>query len=208
MIRQLNTEFGRYYVTPDGIFPSVTTVLSSIPNPHLKAWQDKVGLEVANKVSKNACALGNRLHAYCEDYLNGQSPTLDVFDKQAFYGIDKHLKLITPYAVEKRFWSRKIKSAGTIDVVGKYDGRLSIIDFKTTSKDKFSGEFDNYWLQLASYCFMIFERTGTLVDQLVIIMQHTSGETVIFKEHPDKWIREYVKVRSAFEDKSHLIELT
>lgn len=207
MIRQLNTSFGRYYDCPGGIFPSVTTVLASIPNPSLQEWRNKIGDEAADKVSKNACAIGNRLHKYCEDYLNKMTPKLDVFDKQAFYGIDKHLKLIVPYAIEKRFWSSKIKSAGTIDVVGKYDGKLSIIDFKTTSKDKFPGEFDNYWLQLAAYCFMIYERTGTQIDQLVIIMQNTSGETTIFKEYPDKWLREYVKIRNNFDDKSHLIVL-
>lgn len=208
ILDQLNTEHGRYYRVPKTgeIFPSVTTILASLPHPELDAWRDAVGHEKADQIAARAAATGTRLHAYCEDYLKGKRPKLDAFDRQAFMGIEKHLNLIKPYVIETRMYSRRLRSAGTVDCFGKYDGTLAIIDFKTTRRDKMSGEYDSYWMQTACYAAMVYEHTGVSVNDLILIFQNTSGSTSVEKQKTRDWLPRFMEVRAAFNDQSHLIK--
>lgn len=205
-LERLDTPAGRFYRTPDGIFPSVTTVLASIPNPELDAWKASVGEDKAKEISSKATKAGTRMHSFCEDYLNGKSPKLDIFDRDAYNGLTRHLDLIEPIGIEEQLYSTKLKVAGTLDCVGKYSGELFIIDFKTTSKIKHDGEFDSYWLQTAAYSAMVFERMNLLVPNLLIIMQDlTAGECRVFKQKSSIWLPRFKQIRDAYENKSVLL---
>lgn len=198
-IEQINTDYGRFYRTIDGVFPSVTTVLASKKAPELDAWRESVGAEVADKMARVAAATGTRLHKYCEDYLNGLSPKLDIFDSQTFKSIRHHLDLINPVFLEKALWSKELRVAGTIDCFGTYKKKLSIIDFKTARQEKFPGEFDSYWMQTAAYAKMIEERTGRSIDNLVIIMQNTSlATTSVFEQSTSDWLEKFRELRESF----------
>ena len=62
---------GRTYFTPDGDFPSITTILGKTANqPWLQAWKDKVGEEEANRISKKATDRGTLVHEYAEKFFN------------------------------------------------------------------------------------------------------------------------------------------
>ena len=196
---QINTDYGRFYETPDGIFPSVTTVLASRGTPELDAWRNDVGHDVADKIARTAAATGTRLHKYCEDYLLGNPTNLDIFDAQLFRSIRYHLDLINPVFVERPLWSKKLAVAGTIDCFGTYNKKMAIIDFKTTRQQKYQGEFDSYWLQTAAYAFMVFEHTDRVVDDLVLVMQNTtSGTTEVFKSSAKEWIGKFIDLRKSF----------
>lgn len=198
MIEQLNTPNGRFYKTPDGIFPSVTTVLSSIPNPSLDEWRRNVGEEEANRISRKATSTGNRMHAFCEDYLSGKEPKLDLIDKFQFGTIVQELKKIRPIALEKSLWSKKLKIAGSIDCIGKYERDWSIIDFKTASKDKFREDISNYFLQTAAYSVMVYERIGLVIPRLTIIIQTINENVRVYHEPANKWIPKFIEVRNNF----------
>ena len=60
----------RFYVTPKGYYPSITTVLSNRKKEGLWEWRKRVGSEVANYVARTAAARGTKVHHMCEDYLN------------------------------------------------------------------------------------------------------------------------------------------
>lgn len=197
-IEQLNTPNGRFYRTPDGFFPSVTTVLSSIPNPSLEEWRRAVGEEEANRISKKATQTGTRMHSFCEDYLLKKEPKLDLIDKFQFGPIVQELKKIEPIGIEKMLWSKKLRVAGSIDCIGKYEGEWSIIDFKTASKDKFKEDISNYFLQTAAYSVMVYERIGLLIPRLTIIIQTINENVRVYHEPANKWIPKFVEVRSQF----------
>jgi ATP-dependent exoDNAse (exonuclease V) beta subunit len=200
-IERIDTEHGRFYKTPEGIFPSVTTVLASLPNPELDAWKKSIGEENAKEISSKATKNGTRLHSFCEDYLNGKNPKLDIFDKESYKGLTKHLDLIQPIAIEEQLYSSKLRVAGTLDCVGKYSNELCIIDFKTTSKIKHDGEFDSYWLQTAAYSVMVFERMNLVVPNLLIIMQDlTAGECRVFKQKSSIWLPKFKQIRDAYKN--------
>ena len=62
---------GRTYFTPDGNFPSITTILGKTSNQvWLQAWKDKVGEEEAARVSKVATDRGTLVHSYAEKFFN------------------------------------------------------------------------------------------------------------------------------------------
>ena len=205
-LKRLDTEFGRYYQTPDGIFPSVTTVLSSIPNPELNAWRESIGHEEAEKISKVAAARGTKMHSFCESYLKNEPIKLNLIERSWYKKLTPHLDLIEPIAIEESFWSNKLKVAGTLDCLGKYNGELAIIDFKTTSRLKYNGEFDNYCLQTASYSAMVYERLGLMVPRLVILMQNLiDEECYVYNEKAQNWFNQFKAIRNAFNDQSALL---
>ena len=52
----------RFYVTPDGDFPSITTVLSIRNKKGLYEWRKRVGNDVANHIARTAAARGTSIH--------------------------------------------------------------------------------------------------------------------------------------------------
>lgn len=198
MIQRCDTPFGRFYLTPDGYFPSVTTVLSSIPNPHIEAWRDSMGHESADLYTKRAAARGTRMHAYCEAVLLKQDlPKLDPFDRHFMKGLDQVLSEIKPIAVEKFAYSKDLKVAGAIDCICKFRNKICILDFKTASKQKFDGEFDSYWMQTAAYANMIEDQFDIKIDDLCIVMQ-SEQTTDVFWQKRNIWEDQFREIRRSY----------
>ena len=203
-LERIDSPSGRFYKTPEGLFlPSVTTILAQIPNPGLDEWRKAVGEEKAAEIGRRAANRGTKLHQYCEDYLGGQRPKLDVFDRFAYNGIQSQLDRIEPIAVEEQSYSIKLRVAGTMDCLGYYTNpegqrKLCIIDFKTTSGLKHDGEFDSYWLQCSAYAAMVFEHRGLLVQDLLIIMQDcNAGECRVFGAKTKDWLPKFKELRNS-----------
>ena len=65
----------RFYQTPEGQkYPSVTTVTGLLTRDHIKLWRERVGEEVANKISTSAAKRGTRMHSLFEQYLRAEEP--------------------------------------------------------------------------------------------------------------------------------------
>ena len=130
----------RYYVTPKGTkLPSVTTVVGAMKKQHILEWRNKVGEEEANRVSRAASGRGNQVHNLAERYLRNE--TIDwrkeMPDASAmFHSIAKEFKHINNiHYLEQALWSEGIGLAGRVDLIAEWDGKLSVIDFKTSSKN-------------------------------------------------------------------------
>src|SRR5690606_16523355 len=59
----------RWYVTPSGTYPSVTTVLSYHEKSWIEEWKQRVGPEKAQKETDLASERGTAIHRMCELYL-------------------------------------------------------------------------------------------------------------------------------------------
>lgn len=165
-----------------------------------------MGHEAADAYTRKAAAKGTMLHDFCESYLKHESPVLGAVEKYRYSGIIPHLNRIDPLYIEHQMWSKKLRVAGTADVIGKYDGTLSLIDFKSTSREKYDGEFDSYWMQTACYAVMAYERLGLFIPDLVIIMQDlSSGDCNVYKQKADKWIPRFKELRDAYKDQLPLL---
>ena len=189
-IQKLTTQtinFKRFYQAPNGIlYPSITTVLSTRKKEGLFEWRKKVGNEVANYVARTSANRGTAVHHMCEDYLNNYP--INWPDKWK-----EHEKKFLPYCLFKQLkktvlekidnirsqectlFSSKYRVAGRVDCIAEYDGKLSIIDFKTSTKERNDEYNENYYIQAAAYAEMFEEQTGTPIEQIVILVVTEDG---------------------------------
>lgn len=165
-----------YKVTEDLLYPSVTTTMSATADKSfLVKWKARVGEEQANMISTNSTARGTALHTLNELYLKNQKievnkhpPNSYALFKQTRPVLDKHVNNII--AMEKCLYSHKLKVAGRVDLISNWDDTLSIIDFKSSTREKKEEWITDYYLQASLYALMLYEMTGLLAKQLVIII--------------------------------------
>ena len=190
----------RYYVTPDGTkYPSVTTVISKRKKEQLKEWRERVGEEVAKEISKAATVRGNSFHNNCEQYLNREPVTESI--GEMFDRFTPHLDRISDIVcLEQHLFSNELRVAGQVDCIGTYEGKLSVIDFKTSSKFKRKEWIWDYFMQATAYSYMFEERTGIAVSDLVILITCETGEVQIFQDKRENWIDAFKELRAEYDE--------
>ena len=184
----------RFYITPEGNeYPSITTVLSPRNKEGLIKWRKRVGEKVAKHIANKAAIRGTKVHKMCEDYLNG----LDM---------EHHKKDFLPYCLfnelkDKTFdninevigqelvlYSDKYKIAGRTDLIAEYKGKLSIVDFKTSTNERKDSYNENYYIQTAAYAEMFEELTGNPINKIVILVVTENGTVQEFIKNKQEYI--------------------
>ena len=192
------TQQGRKYLLPDGSkVPSITTVLSYFKKDIIQEWRNRVGEEEANRISRRASNRGTNVHTLCEKYLNNEPH----YSRGAFPDALEMFNSIKPilnnidniHYQECALYSTVLGVAGRVDCIGEYNGVLSVIDFKTSSKVKTSDMIEDYFKQEAFYALAYQELIGQQIDQLVTIMAVDHEKPLVFIEPTDKWIEPLVK---------------
>ena len=64
-----NIDGKRHYVTPNGSYISITTLLSNLSKDGIQKWRERVGAEEANRISTKASRQGTAVHSLCEQYI-------------------------------------------------------------------------------------------------------------------------------------------
>lgn len=206
-------ESGRTYHTPQGDYPSITTVLSILSRDGIQAWRDWVGEEEADKISFQAANRGTDVHEIAEKYLRNNPD----FKKgylphiiQSFLNLKPILdnRIGKIYGLEVPLYSKFLHVAGRVDCVAEFDGVLSIIDFKTSRRPKKKEKITNYFIQESSYAIMWEERTGIPIKQLVTIMDVDGHEPLVFIEDRDNWTMPLLKTIKQFREENNLDDST
>jgi CRISPR/Cas system-associated exonuclease Cas4 (RecB family) len=190
----------RVYKTPSGkSYPSITTVTGLHSKASIIAWRKKVGEAEANRISNRAATRGTRIHTLCESYLRGESAEPDIFDQEVYRSLIPHLdKINNIHALEDPLYSDHLEVAGTVDCIAEYNGKLAVIDFKTSARVKTRDNIHGYFMQTSAYAVAFEERTGIPVGKLVIIMGVDDNEPLIFEEKRDDWIGEFKELRQQY----------
>lgn len=190
----------RVYKTPSGkSYPSITTVTGLHSKASIIAWRKKVGEAEANRISNRAATRGTRIHTLCESYLRGESAEPDIFDQEVYRSLIAHLdKINNIHALEDPLYSDHLEVAGTVDCIAEYNGKLAVIDFKTSARVKTRDNIHGYFMQTSAYAVAFEERTGIPVGKMVIIMGVDDNEPLIFEEKRDDWIGEFKKLRQDY----------
>ena len=172
----------RFYEVDGKAFPSITTVLGAIPKPGLEAWRKSVGEEAAKWEMNRAARRGSAVHTLVENYLKGESPsTRDVLPLGMFRLLKPYLEQIDNiHCLEQIMYSKKLTIAGQVDCVAEYNGKLSVIDFKTANKERVDSWNENYYIQCTAYAHMYEELFGTPIDQIVILQAGEDGSAKSF----------------------------
>jgi genome maintenance exonuclease 1 len=92
-------------------------------------------------------------------------------------------------ALETPLWSKTIGLAGRTDCIAEYDGKLSIIDFKASTKEKRKSDIENYFMQATAYALMYQEQTGTIIDNFSILIACEDGLRQVFEGNPMKYVK-------------------
>jgi len=185
----------RFYQTPDGkLYPSITTVLQKRKMAGLMEWRKNVGDDVANYIARTAAHRGTKVHHMCEDFLNNN------FDEET------HKKNFLPYvlfgqmkpvlmqkvnnilAQECGLYTDKYRVAGRVDCIAEYNGVKSIIDFKTSRKERNDDWNESYYIQASAYAEMFEERTGIEINQIVILVVTEDGVVQEFVKDKGEYI--------------------
>lgn len=193
----------RVYKTPSGFaYPSVTTVTGLHTAKAIAEWRARVGNEEANRISARASGRGTRIHNLCEKYLLGESAEPNMFDAELFGTLKPHLnKIDNIHCLEDPLYSDHLQVAGTVDCIAEYEGKLSVIDFKTSSRVKDRDDIHNYFMQCSAYAVAFEERTGIPVNRLVILMGIDDEKPLVFTEKRDAWIDQFKKLRQDYHSK-------
>ena len=202
-IKRFTNENGnRLYRTPSGkAYPSVTTITGQLAKKAIQEWRERIGKEKAAAITAKASKQGTRVHHLCEDYLSNKEFRKKEFDLEMWQSIKPELDCIDNiHGLESKLFSDHLEVAGTVDCVGEYKGKLSVIDFKTSSKFKTKEQIKNYFMQTAAYAVAFEERTKVPVSNLLIIMAVAHEGCVVFEEKRDTWIDEFIDLRETYRE--------
>ena len=183
----------RIYETPNGDkYISITSLLSNLSKASIQKWRERVGEDEARKITTQASRRGTSVHNICESYIKNEYGHLDgrmPNEVDLFSSIQPLLNRIDNiHVVEGSMWSDHLKLAGRTDLIGEFDNRLSVIDYKTSSKKKTWEMCNQYFMQGTFYAIAYEERTGIPVDTIVIIMAVENERPLLFVEKRDDWI--------------------
>ena len=181
----------RFYVTPEGKkYPSITTVLSGRNNEGLVKWRESVGSEVANNIMRGAAKRGTAVHTLVENYLNNEELSKqDVLPVALFTLLKPELDNINNIRIQEGgLYSDFYGVAGRVDCIADYKGVLSVIDFKTSTKEKKEEWVENYFIQGAAYCEMYEERFDQPIDRVVILIVTEDGAVQTFSKDKNDYL--------------------
>ena len=182
----------RWYVTPnENLYPSITTLLSVKPKPHLENWRKMLGEDKAAKETQRCADRGTAVHLMAERFINNEeNPIRD----QSYENVKlfNQLRLIIKNKInniraqEVPLYSDVLGVAGRVDCIAEYDGVLSVIDFKTSNNNKTEDMIEDYFLQETFYALAFQELTGLEVNQIVTIMTVERGIMPLVWKKPIK----------------------
>lgn len=187
---------------------SITSITGNYKKEFFDQWRKRIGLEEANRITKQSTNRGTDTHTLIEYYLNGE----DIGDK-TILPISRHLFSIAKstlnridniHCLESSLHSEILNVAGTVDTIAEFDGVLSVIDYKTSKSVKPIEWIESYFVQAMFYAMALYEMTGIKPKQLVIIMTCEDGDCEVYIEKDFKkyskllieYIKKFIKDRS------------
>ena len=169
----------RHYDIGQTKLPSVTTILSATQSKEkqksLADWKARMGGQQADRIRDIAAIRGTAMHKYLECYIDGSG-------HKDLTSVGKEAEPMAKKIIESglgdlgEVWGQEVTLyypglyAGATDIVGIYDGKPAIIDFKQTNKPKKREWIDDYFCQLGAYCMAHNYIYGTKIQSGVILM--------------------------------------
>ena len=179
----------RKYLLGDNKLPSVTTILNATKSEEEKAalanWISRVGVKESNKIKTEASSRGTSMHTYIEEFLRGRINESFFESNEQYKNMAKEIiekgingKLEEIYGMEETLYYPE-QYAGTADLIGVYQGKNVIIDFKQANKPKKTDYIQDYFLQLGAYTLAHDVVHGTKMKAGIILL---CTKDILFQE--------------------------
>ena len=169
----------RHYDIDQEKLPSVTTILSATQSEEKKKsladWRARMGAQSADRIRDVSAMRGTAMHRYLEAYIDGTG-------HKDLTSIGKEAEPMARKIIESglgeldEVWGQEVTLyypglyAGATDIVGIYEGKPAIIDFKQTNKPKKREWISDYFCQLGAYCMAHNYVYGTKIQSGIILM--------------------------------------
>ena len=181
--KQVNVLDSRFYNRDGKYYPSVTSVLNYFPkNKFFHSWLKDVGHN-ADIIAQKAAGECTKVHNAIERFINGEEiQWIDEYGK-AQYNLDVW-KMILKFAdfwnthkpeliaAEYHVFSDNHEYAGTADLICKINGKLWLLDIKTSNSLHTS-----FSLQLAAYAMAWSETHNTPIEETGVLWLKASTRT-------------------------------
>ena len=138
------------------------------PIDEIEAYISKLKTKVDELSIKDA-NIGTMMHTLCEDYITGKKPVAPtteplktMFPKFTQWWDNMKIEVIE---TEKTYYSEELDACGTVDLICKMNGKIGLIDFKTSK----SIDYSNYVIQLSAYRKMIMDSTDYKIEFLGLV---------------------------------------
>ena len=169
----------RHYDIEQTKLPSVTTIISATQSEEkrqaLANWKARVGAQGADRIRDVAALRGTAMHTYLEAYVRGTG-------HRDLTSVGQEAEPMAKQIIDRglidlnEIWGSEVVLyypdlyAGATDVVGIYNGRESIIDFKQSNKPKRREWIDDYFIQLGAYAMAHNFIYDTKIQSGIILM--------------------------------------
>ena len=164
--------------------PSVTTILAATQSEEKKNsladWKARLGAQAADRVRDIAALRGTAMHTFLDAYIRGTGHKDLTSVGQEAEPMAK--KIISDGLTDlNEIWGTEVTLyypdlyAGATDVVGIYNGRESIIDFKQTNKPKRREWIEDYFIQIGAYAMAHNYIYRTKIQSGIILMCSKDG---------------------------------
>ena len=157
----------RYYKYSDFLVPSVTSILR-ISRPK----------QIFNNSSKQADSfeIGNLMHEYLDCYVTDKkiedldSENSKIASKLSEVIINNIFPKVDSFISTEATVHNNHEYAGTLDLLALVDGKLTIIDYKSSYRPKSSLQIDEHFQQLAAYALAHDNMHNTKIEQAMIFV--------------------------------------
>jgi hypothetical protein len=133
----------------------VTRILDVISKPELYKWIGKYGWDYCEGVKDKRAGFGSRVHKEIRNLFEGKEVWVDDEEMRktmSLFGCWVNSHNISPVYLECTVKSDVHMFGGTVDFIGDFDNRRTLIDWKTSKY-----VFDHYLLQVSAYMWAFEE---------------------------------------------------
>ena len=149
-------------------YPRVTKIVEIKAKPALyRFYANMENFAAGERVKRNSATEGTLIHNTVEKILTGEKPEIPPSIQpsiKAFmeFILEKNIK-VDPELVEKRLVNYEERYAGTLDAVAMIDGKLGILDIKTSQEI-----YRDYNLQTAAYMAALKDQVKSLETRWIL----------------------------------------
>ena len=151
----------RYRLADGTIVPGVTTIVGLLNKPHLVAWANKMGLQGIDTTAYTAAAAGagSCAHEIIQAMVGGPEVDFSKYTGEeieaARNAADKFRAWLVnhdmqTHMIEEQIVSERYRTGGTIDWYGELDGKMTLVDIKTSGN-----VYAEHVIQVAAYAQLL-----------------------------------------------------
>ena len=172
----INESGHKFYDTPVGLFPSVTSILNatmpSDQRERLDKWREATRNDSNSENPRlGATERGKTIHKLIETKLKGEKVECPLELTDYWNQALRIFKVIGDViAIEEQTYHSELQYAGTLDLIAYWHDRLTLFDFKTSHREKRAQYLTDPKIQIAAYRGAYQQLYNTEISQGLIVV--------------------------------------